>query len=73
MDTQIANCQGGRSWQAFGKGKNNHEFFHQTRIYYFRDECVDKYIAIWVNDTDEDNNTAAADAAADDDDGDDDV
>ena len=32
---------------------------------------VDKYIATWVNDTDEDNNAAAA--AADDDDGDDDV
>ena len=33
-------CQGGRTWQAFGRGKNGHETFRQTRIYNFRDKCV---------------------------------
>ena len=32
--------QGGRTWQAFGGGKNGHETFRQTRIYNFRDKCV---------------------------------
>ena len=32
--------QGGRTWQAFGGGKNGHETFRQERIYNFRDKCV---------------------------------
>ena len=32
--------QGGRTWQAFGRGKNGHETFRQARIYNFRDKCV---------------------------------
>ena len=32
--------QGGRTWQAFGGGKNGHETFRQARIYNFRDKCV---------------------------------
>ena len=32
--------QGGRTWQAFGGGKNGHETFRQARIYNFRDTCV---------------------------------
>ena len=31
--------QGGRTWQAFGGGKNGHETFRQVRIYNFRDKC----------------------------------
>ena len=33
-------AQGGRTWQAFGGGKNGHETFRQARIYNFRDKCV---------------------------------
>ena len=32
--------QGGRTWQAFGGGKNGHETFRQARICNFRDKCV---------------------------------
>ena len=32
--------QGGRTWEAFGGGKNGHETFRQARIYNFRDKCV---------------------------------
>ena len=32
--------QGGRTWQAFGGGKNGHETFRQAHIYNFRDKCV---------------------------------
>ena len=32
--------QGGRTWQAFGGGKNGHETFRQARNYNFRDKCV---------------------------------
>ena len=32
--------QGGRTWQAFGGGKNGHETFRQARIYNFRDKCI---------------------------------
>ena len=32
--------QGGKTWQAFGGGKNAHETFCQARIYNFRDKCV---------------------------------
>ena len=32
--------QGGRTWQAFGGGKNCQETFRQARIYNFRDKCV---------------------------------
>ena len=32
--------QGGRTWQAFGGGKNGHETFRPARIYNFRDKCV---------------------------------
>ena len=32
--------QGGRTWQAFGGGKNGHETFRQARIYNFRDKYV---------------------------------
>ena len=32
--------QGGRTWQAFGGGKNGHETFRQARIYNFSDKCV---------------------------------
>ena len=32
--------QGGRTWQAFGGGKNGLETFRQARIYNFRDKCV---------------------------------
>ena len=41
--TRENNCtltQGGRTWQAFGGGKNGHETFRQARIYNFRDKCV---------------------------------
>ena len=31
--------QGGRTWQAFGGGKNGHETFRQARMYNFRDKC----------------------------------
>ena len=31
--------QGGRTWQAFGGGKNGHETFRQAHIYNFRDKC----------------------------------
>ena len=34
------NPPGGRNWQPFVEGKNGHENFRQTRIYYFRDKCV---------------------------------
>ena len=37
--TQILR-QGGRTWQAFGGGKNGHETFRQARIYNFHDKCV---------------------------------
>ena len=36
----ISPHQGGRTWQAFGGGKNGHETFRQARIYNFRDKCV---------------------------------
>ena len=36
----IIKVQGGRTWQAFGGGKNGHETFRQARIYNFRDKCV---------------------------------
>ena len=36
----IGQRQGGRTWQAFGGGKNGHETFRQARIYNFRDKCV---------------------------------
>ena len=32
--------QGGRTWQAFGGGKNGHETFRQARIYNFCDKCI---------------------------------
>ena len=32
--------QGGRTWQAFGGGKNGDETLRQARIYNFRDKCV---------------------------------
>ena len=32
--------QGGRTWQAFGGGKNGHETFRQARIYKFRNKCL---------------------------------
>ena len=35
-----AGSQGGRTWQAFGGGKNGHETFRQARIYNFCDKCV---------------------------------
>ena len=31
--------QGGKTWQAFGGGKNGHETFRQAPIYNFRDKC----------------------------------
>ena len=31
----LSYCQGGRSWQPFGEGKNSHTNFRQARIYYF--------------------------------------
>ena len=34
---QITLHQGGRTWQAFGGGKNGHVTFRQARIYNFRD------------------------------------
>ena len=37
---QTTSRQGGRTWQAFGGGKNGHETFRQARIYNFRDKCV---------------------------------
>ena len=37
---KIASKQGGRTWQAFGGGKNGYETFRQARIYNFRDKCV---------------------------------
>ena len=36
----LVSQQGGRTWQAFGGGKNGHETFRQARIYNFRDICV---------------------------------
>ena len=39
-DPGIGAFQGGRTWQAFGGGKNGHETFRQARIYNFRDTCV---------------------------------
>ena len=33
---QVALHQGGRTWQAFGGGKNGHETFRQARIYNFQ-------------------------------------
>ena len=36
----MASAQGGRTWQAFGGGKNGHESFRQARIYNFRDKFV---------------------------------
>ena len=39
-DGHISSCQGGRTWQAFGGGKNGHETFRQAHIYNFRDKCV---------------------------------
>ena len=38
--TSFSLIQGGRTWQAFGGGKNGHETFRQARIYNFRDKCV---------------------------------
>ena len=38
--TMYMQDQGGRTWQAFGGGKNGHETFRQARIYNFRDKCV---------------------------------
>ena len=32
--------QGGRTWQPFVGGKNDHANFTQERIYNFRDKCV---------------------------------
>ena len=32
--------QGGRTWQAFGGGKNGLKTFRQARVYNFRDKCV---------------------------------
>ena len=32
--------QGGRTWQAFGGGKHDHETFRQARNYNFHDKCV---------------------------------
>ena len=32
--------QGGRTWQAFGRGKHGHETFRQARNYNLRDKCV---------------------------------
>ena len=40
MMFDIGKEQGGRTWQAFGGGKNGHETFRQARIYNFRDKCV---------------------------------
>ena len=37
---KVEGPQGGRTWQAFGRGKNGHETFRQARIYNFRDKCV---------------------------------
>ena len=36
-DIGNAYTQGGRTWQAFGGGKNGHETFRQARIYNFCD------------------------------------
>ena len=33
-------AQGGRSWQHFGMGKNDHKNFRQARVYYFCDKCI---------------------------------
>ena len=38
--TKFSRGLGGRTWQAFGGGKNGHETFCQARIYNFRDKCV---------------------------------
>ena len=38
--TKLTYNQGGRTWQAFGGGKNGHETFRQARIYNFRNKCV---------------------------------
>ena len=40
FNLNIAWVQGGRTWQAFGGGKNGHETFRQACIYNFRDKCV---------------------------------
>ena len=40
ISASITYRQGGRTWQAFGGGKNGHETFRQARIYNFRDKCV---------------------------------
>ena len=40
IDFGEALIQGGRTWQAFGGGKNGHETFRQACIYNFRDKCV---------------------------------
>ena len=40
LSAQEAPKQGGRTWQAFGGGKNGHKTFRQARIYNFRDKCV---------------------------------
>ena len=37
---QLITHQGGRTWLAFGGGKNGHETFRQAHIYNFRDKCV---------------------------------
>ena len=37
---QYTRGQGGRTWQAFGGGKNGHETFRQARNYNFRNKCV---------------------------------
>ena len=37
---EYCSFQGGRTWQAFGGGKNGHETFRQARNYNFRDKCV---------------------------------
>ena len=39
-DDDYGDGQGGRTWQAFGGGKNGHETFRQARIYNFHDKCV---------------------------------
>jgi len=33
-------AQGGRSWQHFGEGKNDHKNFRQALFYYFRYKYV---------------------------------
>ena len=41
VELSTSSNQGGRSWQHFGKGKNDHKNFRQARVYYFGDKCVD--------------------------------